>query len=458
MLAVVMTIVMFVVLIFGLVKNWHAATWMFLVCLVFGTTWVAVTGQPLMAESASGNAFVDVFELITQAANEQFAFVIFLIGVVMGYVAYVDKINGSAVFAHYASAPLKKIKSRYLVVCIGFLISVVFKFVIPAPDSVIALLIATIYPIMRAAGCSRASCASAMAMGVAVPTGPANPFIYVGFQAAGLESSFVPEWVFSYQLPMLAPVLVAMMVVLFFVSKFFDKRENAFSGDMRERPALADIEGTPRIYGILPLLPLVAILLGIFVFRLTLGLAAITFMCLIAAVIIRVATAKEKLSFKEMLEEVQVVFTEAGSYLGGIGFLLIACGMFATVIQGMGGVDVMLGAAASAGMPPVVTMLVALVIVVVMVALTGATVGLLPLFAPVFMTLAQQMGADPYAIIGLLLVCCSLSGSMSLIYTSNIIVAGKADVAVTTLCKRNVLPPAAAFVVAGIYTVALFVL
>ncbi len=109
---------------------------MLLLALIFGTFWMAVTGTSVI-DPSTGNILVDVFELIQNSAITQFTSAIFVIGICMGYVSWLEQIKAPAKFTELVAIPLIRMNKPYLMLAIAFVISSLVKFAIPAPSSIL---------------------------------------------------------------------------------------------------------------------------------------------------------------------------------------------------------------------------------------------------------------------------------------------------------------------------------
>lgn len=86
------------------------------------------------------------------------------------------------------------------------------------------LLLGTLYPVLRALGCSKPTCATAILLHTVVLISPARAAYYNALSLMEMEES-VPLWFVRIQLPV-AAVMVAVMMLLFVItSKYFDKKE-----------------------------------------------------------------------------------------------------------------------------------------------------------------------------------------------------------------------------------------
>ena len=446
MLSLIFTIIMFAVLLVGLLKKWNATTWMLLVSLVFGLAWQFITGSSLLGEAGTGNYLVDVFEIIQNSAISQFTSVVLCIACCMGYIGYIDQIKANAMFTNTITRPLKAMNKPYVVLTIAFVISALVKFVIPAPASVMALLLATLYPIMNAVGISPLSASVAILMGAGIPWGPSNSFLYTAFSNAGLDTAQVTTWALTTQMKFAIPTIIAGCIIIPLSSVLFDRKEKNKGGEnisIQEQDLTGqeqDLTSVPKIYAILPMLPLLILLFFTFVLKVAISLVASLFMSQILAMIIWTICSKEKFNLVTVLSRCTPMYAEAGKFFAGTGFLLITSNVFATVIGKVGGLNYIVEVATQANMSPQILILVVLVIVMAMVAMTSATIGMLPVFAPLFMSIATATSADPYLLIGVLIMTASICGPMGLVYMGNVVVAPALDLKMTSLVKRCAIP------------------
>ena len=117
-----------------------------------------------MGENSTGSLFIDLFENIVSVSGSTLGRNVLLVMTVMGYVSLCEKLDATKMFAVYAAKPIKKIKSPYMIAVFVIILGIFLKLAITSSSSLCTMLIATMYPIMRAAGCSRGTAATAVTL------------------------------------------------------------------------------------------------------------------------------------------------------------------------------------------------------------------------------------------------------------------------------------------------------
>src|SRR5699024_2052566 len=95
--------------------------------------------------------------------------VILLLG---GYAAYMNHIGANAATVDLLTRPLKHVRSPLVLVPIVFLLGNLLSIVVPSASNLAIILLATLYPVLRAAGLSTLSAAGVIAPNSTIMTTP----------------------------------------------------------------------------------------------------------------------------------------------------------------------------------------------------------------------------------------------------------------------------------------------
>ncbi len=185
--------------------------------------------------------------------NQNVGLMIMVIG---GFIAYSKHIGASEALVRHAISPIKFLKktphlAAALIIPIGQLLFIC----IPSAAGLGMLLMMTIFPILLSLGVSRATAVSVIALTTAIGVGPASA---LSASAAHILDIPVVEYFTQYQWILFWSTSLFMMLVFYFTSKYFDQKVEIT--DSYNASESADVNA-PRIYAILPVLPLVLLIL-----------------------------------------------------------------------------------------------------------------------------------------------------------------------------------------------------
>ena len=164
----------------------------------------------------------DFFRYIKESFSKTNAGVGLMIMAIGGFVAYIDKIGASKALVFVAMKPLKLFKQKpyiaaSLVIPIGQLLFVS----IPSAAGLSLLLMASLFPILVNLGVSRLSAVSVITATTAFGMGPASA---ITVSASSISNIPVINYLVDYQISLVWPLSVSMMVTYYFVNRYFDKK------------------------------------------------------------------------------------------------------------------------------------------------------------------------------------------------------------------------------------------
>ncbi len=456
MIPIIVTLLMLAVLILGIIKKANIQMLLLSVGVITLLGYTLVTGNSVAA-APSGSLFWDVFELVKEQAVSNLSGVGLIVMSVMGYVAYMNYMKASQLFAYVVSKPLKKIKQPYLIASITIIVGAFIKLVIPAGSSMTALTLATIYPVLLACGVTTATAASALIMATVLVWGPGEGLIYWIFDIVGISDLPVAEYFVKYQVPIAAAMLAVMAVTFYFSSKYFDKKENAKAEKVEGD---ADIDpkslGVPMYYAVLPILPLFFVLIfsELIMGSVVISIVAANFCSFFVSVIINMLVKKQ---FTSVFDETKVFFEGIGTSVPSLVFYMIAGQVFAAAMDKIGGMSILANLMVNAGGSWVTLTVIGCCIYTLMIACTGALEGSIYLFAPLFMKIAAATGGNLVVMMACMIMCSGIGFSLCPVSTPVIMASTQTNVSMMTIAKRNIPPCLAGMAVMFILTIILFV-
>ncbi len=398
----------------------------------------------------SNNVIIDPIVSVIDAFKGQLGRAGFIILILGGYTAYMNKIGANEVTVSVLTKPLKNIKSPYVLVPIVFLLGQLLSLVIPSASNLAIILLATLYPVLKASGMSNLTAAGVIATTATVmptPLGSDNVAI-----AEALNMS-VSEYVFQHHARISIPAILVMAIVHFFWQKYMDKKSGLINEKgIAESNEVKEIKGGAlfkTVYAILPLLPIL-ILLGSFVVNqftnadLKLSVEVVSVMSFIIALVCELFRRRNG---KTVLEETDSFFKGMGNAMGTVA-LLVAATTFVNGLKAIGLINSLQTAMTTANASGIVLPLILVGLTALIVLLSGSgtalTFAMIPLYAP----LAAAASISPL----LLTLTVGLTGNilraMSPVSAVVNIVAGSTKEEPIDIVKRTAVP-----MLAGVVTV-----
>ena len=442
-LQIIISILMFVVVLIGIQKKFHPVTVLLAVGVVVLFLWGGITGTTA-AETSSGNYWLDAFECFWDACMEYISSTGLTVMTVLGYVALMDHLKATDLFAYYLSRPLKKVKSPYLVGSLVVFISLIFVSALPSGVSNVVLLFGVIYPIMKAVGLSTVSAISAIVLGCSVYLGPANPV--AGLVISQLGNGTDMGSLFLTGLPFLIIYYVVAMVVYFFSSRISDKRDakkGLTVGEEESKNFDISAYNRPKWYAILPLLPLIFVVIFSSMVAKTVVMTVVgaTFLSFVIVFILELIFMRKA---HETFAEAAVFYKGMGNAFGTATIVGIAGTLFSTALTMVGGIELLATKVASIPNLPMVAVLVLFTVVhAVMFYVTGSGPVCIFTLLPILNTLLTTAGRTDLlipAMLCILIVSQAIGQACTPISAATLFISGATNVAPTTVSKRNMLP------------------
>ncbi|HHQ4694390.1 MAG: C4-dicarboxylate transporter DcuC [Aeromonas sp.] len=335
MLEIIVSTLILVICGYLIAKNYDAKIVLFGAGLLLMFAAVGL-GHPLLpAAQSSGLSWLDPFVQIKQIFISQMGNVGLTIMVLFGFSSYMSHIGANDVTVMLLTRPLSRIRSPYLLVPVIFLLGNLLSLVVPSAASLAVLLMATLYPVLKASNMSSLTAGAVIATTATIMPSPLGADNVLAAQKLGIP---LVEYIVSYHAPISLPTLALMAVVHYFWQKAMDKRQQSRSGLEEKEESLAVPTGLPpAYYGLFPVLPLVLVLLfGICFTHISLGLVEITFVCLLLTIGVELL---RKGNIKETSKEFAIFFTGMGTGLAQVVSLIVAASMLVEGLKAIGIID-----------------------------------------------------------------------------------------------------------------------
>lgn len=446
-IGLIVTLAMLALLMYGIMKKYDTMLLLLAIGTIVLVLFSVVTGTSPLGEATIGSVFLDCFEVIRTSSESMLAGTGLVVMSVMGYVSYMSYIKASDLFAMVLSKPLKKINKPYVIATATIVVGALIKLVIPAGSSMTALTLATIYPVLIAAGVTVETASAALVLATFVVWGPAESLIYWIFSIVGLEDVAVAPYFVQYQIPIVALMMLSLVITFPLTSKLYDKKEGAIAVSTAED---ADIDpkslGLPMFYAVLPLLPLIFVLIfsELIMKSIVLSIVAANFLSFFLAVIIHMIVRK---NVKDVFNESIEFFKGIGNVTGTIVFFFVTGTVFATAMEKVGGLLYLVNILVGMGGNWITLTVIGCILFTLIIAFTGALEGSIYLFAPLFLEIAQATGGNLLIMITCMIFSAGIGFSICPVSLTNIMVAGETKIPIFRLVKREIIPMVVALAV-----------
>lgn len=295
------------------------------------------TGTGSYEIKASGNIWVDQFQYIAAILGKTTAGVGMVIMVLFGFSAYMTHIGANQAAVRVLTAPLLKMKAKYLLVPVAFWVGNLMSLAVPSASSLAVLLMATLFPALVGAGLTPLTSAGVIATTATIMPTPLGADNVIAAERLGIS---LDHYVFGMHAVISIPTLLAMGIVHYLWQKHLDAR--ALARGTSVGAAVLDVKqeedsvNAPSWYAIFPILPLLLILIPFLLkqfapLRLEMGLIPVAFISVIAAVIVEIIRKKV---LQRCLEDIMVFFKGMGTGFGAVVTLVIAANVLVeSIIQ-----------------------------------------------------------------------------------------------------------------------------
>ncbi|BEH98496.1 C4-dicarboxylate transporter DcuC [Edwardsiella ictaluri] len=441
MLTLFIAVLVVILVIYGLLKGAAPQAVLLLggVALLFFTAWLRDT--PLMVAEHSANwRYFDIFYLIGSVMSNRLAGIGLTIMTISGFARYMEHVGAShALFAIF-ERPLRRIRSPYLLLVLGFLLSQVLVLFIPSHSGLALLLMVTLYPIFIRCGVSKLSALGVIGCAQFIDHGPSGPVIL----AAELSGMDPVIYFVHHQLPVTLPIIAAVALSHYVVQRWWDRRETAAPLTEGRAAEAASLPSRPPLcYALLPVLPLALIMAFSPLFASTVRIS------IVAAMLISILTAM--LFELVRLRQPKLVLGSLMIFIDGMGkafvlvVSLIICGeVFANGLIKIGAIDALTDGMHHAGFG-VGTMM---VIMSLMLALAAFLMGsgnaaFFPL-AGIAPDIAGSLNIEVITLMLPMQIMTSFGRTVSPITAAIVAIAAIANVSPLQVVKRTAIPMAVA--------------
>ncbi len=442
MLNVIITLAVLVILIVAIIKNYNVSAVMIFMSIVVLTAFSFITGTSLAGEKTTGNLFLDVYEAFQSTMATQMGKNILTMISILGYISFMNYLKATEAFAFVAAGPLRKLNKPYLLGAITIVVGIILKLALTSPSGLIALFIATLYPILRACKVPKASIATAFVLAISpiFAAGDINLVMAMGF--AGIDDPDMVGIFVHYGVPATLFSLVGVLPVYMVSANYFDKKAAVADDEEIIRAASFKEIGVPGIYALLPALPiLVAVLFsGVVSFTPNISYVAAIWLALTISMVVRLIHIK---SLRKLFDELNEFYKGCGKYLAAGAWIVIGAQMISVVLDSLGGMGTLVTSIMGiVGDSYIVFSLLIGLFMFLLCAVTGPTAAGAAL-CPLIASYCSATGHDLTGMVQVAMMCAGWGFACYPISIGIILLSDHADTPIPTLIRRNVVPAAA---------------
>jgi DcuC family C4-dicarboxylate transporter len=398
---------------------------------------------PVLKEETGFIGF-DFFRYIKESFSKTNAGVGLMIMAIGGFVAYIDKIGASKALVYVAMKPLKLFKKKpYIAASMVIPIGQILFVSIPSAAGLSLLLMASLFPILVNLGVSRVSAVSVITATTAFGMGPASA---ITVSASALCDIPIIDYLVDYQIPLVWPLSISMMVTYYFVNKHFDKKIEKEKVVETESDKKSDV---PVIYALIPILPIILLivfskLFNLFPSPITLDTTTAMFISLFVALTFE---AIRKRNIKEVFDTLKIFWSGMGDIFKTVVTLIITADIFAKGLISLGLIDGLLVFAQNAGFGAVGIGIVMTVMIFLASMLMGSGNASFFAFGPLVPKISKALGVESSSIILPMQFSASMGRTVSPVAGVIIATAEIAQVSTLSIVKRNIIPLGVALII-----------
>ena len=295
-----------------------------------------ILGHPILSpEETTGIVWLDPFKKIEMSFLKNLGNIGLTIMTLFGFSSYMNLIGANEVTVDIMTKPLGKIKSKYFIVPVIFLLGNLLSLVVPSASSLAVLLMATLYPVLTKVGVTPLTAGAVIATTATIMPTPLGADNVLAAETFGMN---IMDYVIAHA-KVSIPSLIIMAVAHYFWQKHLDKKQSLSNEVKIDESKLAKLNDNlpPKYYAILPILPLILVLFfNIFMKEVQIGLVSIAFISLIVAVILELIRKKD---FVKVSNDINEFFKGMGSGLAMVVSLLVAASLLVDGLKALGVVD-----------------------------------------------------------------------------------------------------------------------
>lgn len=441
---------------YGLYKKLNPQGVLLIVGLLMMTGGLALGLDKLTLAEPTGTVVFDLFKTIRETFSSNVARVGLMIMTIGGYVAYMKQIKASDALVYVSMKPLSLVKKYpYVAACIMVPIGQMLFIATPSAAGLGLLLSVSIFPVLVNLGVSRLTAASVICACTVFDMGPGSANTA---KAAELVEMTNVYYFIEHQLPMAIVLTAVMMVLYYFSSKYFDKRDMKKGRPGSEKTVLEENfkANAPLVYALLPILPLALLIIfskyvHLFDPPIDLDTTTAMFISLMVGMIFEAVRTR---SFKAVFAGLKSFWDGMGKMFTNVITLIVAAEVFAKGLISLGFIEALVQGSTHIGLSGAFIGILITIMIFLAAMLMGSGNASFFSFGPLIPGIASQLNMSPAHMILPMQLSSSMGRATSPIAGVVIAIADIAGVSPIDLAKRNLIPLAGVLIVMLVYNYA----
>lgn len=394
-------------------------------------------------EQSTGFVVFDLFKTVEETFLSNLASAGFMIMTIGGYVAYMKKIQASDALVYVSMQPLALFRKIPYIAAIAIIpIGQVLFISIPSATGLGLLLAASILPVLRNIGLTPLTAVSVITACTVFDMGPSSANT---LRAAELSEMNSIRYFLEFQLPAVIPMTIVMMILYYFTSRYFDKKD-AEKGIIPPKSTFSSKDElkleVPLIYALLPLLPIVLLIvfsryLQLFDPPIELNTTTAMIVSLIIAMIFELVRTK---SAKALFNNLKSFWDGMGDVFSSVVTLIVCAEVFSRGLISLGFIEALVQGSTRMGFSGAIISIFIAVIIFFAAMLMGSGNASFFSFGPLLPGIAKRLGISTVEMVMPMQLAASMGRAASPIAGVIIATAGIAGVSPFDLAKRNMIP------------------
>jgi DcuC family C4-dicarboxylate transporter len=392
-------------------------------------------------QKPTGSTFFDLFKAVDEGFTSNLLRAGFMIMTIGGYVAFMNKIQATNALVYISMKPLAFFrKYPYLASTITIIIGQMLFITTPSAAGLGLLMVASVYPILVNLGVSRLTALSVISASTIFDQGPGSANTALAAQLIGNTNVF---YFITYQIPLVIPTTLFVMVLYYFNNRYFDKKDK-LKGLQESNPVItSDFKvDVPLIFAILPMLPLIILILfspylKLFDPSMTIDTTTAMIASLFISLVFLLAF---KRSLKKVFDSVSAFWKGMGEVFSTVVTLIVAAEIFSKGLINMGFIDTLINVSTHLGLTGISISVLIAVLLFFAAMLMGSGNAAFFSFGPLVPEIATKLGISSVSMVLPMQLCASMGRATSPIAGIIVAIAGVAGVSPIELAKRNTIP------------------
>tara|TARA_E500000178_G_scaffold354228_1_gene422528 strand:+ start:1989 stop:3356 length:1368 start_codon:yes stop_codon:yes gene_type:complete len=386
----------------------------------------------------SGNKFLDFFKLIKESFSQTNAGIGLMIMTIGGFVSYIDHIGASSTLVQLSIKPLSIFKNKpHLICAILIPIGQILFICIPSAAGLGLLLMASVFPILTNLGVSRLSAASVITACTSLGVGPAS---VITTKASEILNLSVINYFIKLQIPVIIPLSLILSVSFYFTNKYFDSKQNLILH--KEQIKNLTLIKRPKIYSIIPLLPLILLisfseLFNFFKNPIVLDTTTAMIISLFIAMVFEFFRLKK---INLVLNSLKVFWNGMGNIFKSVVTLIVSAKIFSDGLKSLGSIDALLYLSQNIGLGAIGIAIIMIILIFSASIIMGSGNASFFAFSPLTSKISNSFDVSNSLFILPMNLSASMGRTLSPISGVLIAVSEIAEVSPIDIAKRNFIP------------------